>query len=90
MVNNDQVNSVHDQAKVAGDNRVRDKVDLNVVVKMVGDKVVREMDINRALKVDRVISLNMDTTVRVLVDRLLTVKMDAQTLAIKILIDWAN
>ena len=84
------VNGVHDQTKVAGDNRVRDKVDLNVMVKMVGDKVVREMDINRALKVDRVISLNLDTTVRVLVDRLLTVKMDAQTLAIKILIDWAN
>ena len=59
----------------------------------VGDKVVREMGINRALKVgrmDRVISLNMDQTVRVLVDRLLTVQMDAQTLAIKIMIDLAN
>ena len=73
MVNNDNVNSVHDQ--------------------MVGDKVAREMDINRALKLgrmDRVISLNMDQTVRVLMDRLLTVQMDAQTLAIKILTDLAN
>ena len=62
-------------------------------VQMVGDKVVRKMGINRALKVgrmDRVISLNMDQTVHVLVDRLLTVQMDAQTLAIKILIDLAN
>ena len=62
-------------------------------VQMVGDKVVREMGINRALKVgrmDRVISLNMDQTVRVLMDRLLTVQMDAQTLAIKIMIDLAN
>ena len=87
------VNHDHDQAEVDGDNQVRDKVDLKVVVQMVGDKVVREMGINRALKVgrmDRVISLNMDQTVRVLVDRLLTVQMDAQTLAIKIMIDLAN
>ena len=69
------VNRDHDQAEVDGDNQVR------------------EMGINRALKVgrmDRVISLNMDQTVHVLVDRLLTVQMDAQTLAIKILIDLAN
>ena len=71
----------HDQAKVDGDNRVRDKVDLNVMAKMLGDQVV---------SLNMVISLNMDQTVRVLMDRLLTVQMDAKTLAIKILIDWAN
>ena len=55
---------------------------------MVKEMETEEMDIIRDLKVSRmdtVISLDIDTTICVLVDRLLTVQMDAQTLAIKIL-----
>ena len=95
MANNNQVNHAQDQAKVVrdGDDRVRDKVVLNVVVKMdkLGDKVVKEMDTNKAevkvVSMDRVVSmdkdsLNMDKMVNVQVDKLLMVKMDDQTLEI--------
>ena len=56
-----------------------------------GDKVVKEMDTNKAevkvVSMDRVVSmdkdsLNMDKIVNVQVDKLLMVKMDDQTLEI--------
>ena len=92
-------NHAQDQAKVVrdGDNRVRDKVVPNAVVKMakVGDKLAKEMDINQAVvkvvSMDKVVSLNMDKIVHVQVNKLLMVKMGDQTLAINnMMIDWAN